>query len=216
MTEELTTIEPVAEAAIAERPAFTAITKQQEAALTVNYLGKVKDVRAQIKDFFKPDIEKAHALHKSLLAKMKGVDAPVADVETLCRRMLTDWQAAKRQRQVEEQRRLDAEARQKALREARQNGDKETHQAILKHEMPVVSNKVAEAPQKLDGISTREYWSAEVVDLKALCKAVASGACPAEYIEANMKVLNGVMRSTKGQMQIPGVRAIKKEGIAAR
>jgi hypothetical protein len=61
----------------------------------------------------------------------------------------------------------------------------------------------------------KEYWHAEVYDLRTLCKAIGEGKCPESYAEANMSVLNTQARALKKEMNIPGVRAISESKSAA-
>lgn len=215
-TTETTAIEPVVAEVIQARPAFLTITKPEEAALTGEYLTQIRAVRARIKAFFKPDIDKAHALHKSLIAKMKTVDDAPAKVEMACRGMLGNWQEREELRQAEEQKKLDDAARAKALKAARESKDKETHQAVLNREIPVVSTQAAAPVQKVAGFSSREYWTAEVDHFMSLVKAAASGACPLTYLQANTSALNATVRAARGQIRIPGVRAVKRTGTVAR
>lgn len=215
-TTETTAIEPVVAQVIEARPAFEVITTPEEAIIAADYLKMAIAAKKKVKELTGPGIKRWHEGHRAALDAERKWLEPVTKVETACRGMLGDWQEAEQRRQREEQARLDREARQEALRQAREAGDKETHQAVLKREIPVVSTQAAAPVQRVTGVSTREYWTAEVTDLKALVKAVASGACPLTYIEGNAKALNATMRASKGQMQIPGVRAVRKTGIAAR
>jgi chromosome segregation ATPase len=77
---------------------------------------------------------------------------------------------------------------------------------------PVVQT---EAP-KIAGLSSREVWSAEVTDIKALCRAVADGMVSVNAVEANMSYLNKLAKMDKDQMSIPGAKAVKETSIASR
>jgi len=68
---------------------------------------------------------------------------------------------------------------------------------------------------ELEGATVKVYWSAEVTDLRALCRAVAEGKAAIACIEANMTVLNAQARSLKKELNIPGVRAISTSSMAA-
>jgi len=67
-----------------------------------------------------------------------------------------------------------------------------------------------------EGESVRENWSAEVVDLKALIKAVVDGQAPTTCIQANMTVLNSQARNLKGTMTYPGVKFVCSKSIVNR
>jgi hypothetical protein len=213
---DLQKIEPEVTEVINRMPNFPIITKQEEAGVVSNYLNDVVALRKRITEFFRPDIDKAHELHKSLLAKMKQVDSAPAQVESKFRSMISDWLRRERERVAAKQRQLDEEARKKALAEAKKEGDAKTAKAIETGKIAVVSERAPEPVAKVEGVTTREYFSAEVIDLMALVKAVAAGKAPLEYLTANQSGLNGVMRATKGQAVIPGVRAKREDGIMKR
>jgi len=70
--------------------------------------------------------------------------------------------------------------------------------------------------QKASGISTRETWSAEVTNIRLLAKAVAEGTAAPNLIAPNTTALNGLARSLKGAMSIPGVRAVRDTATTVR
>lgn len=213
---DLTKIEPEVSEVMAKKPEFLKITKQDESDLVASYLINLREIRKRIADFFKPDIEKAHQLHKSLISKMNQVDTEPAKAEMTYRRMLSDWNEQERRRIAEEQRKLDEKARKDAMKVAKKEGDEKLAEQIQNGKVPVVSMKTPEPIQKTEGISTREYWKAEVQDLMALVKAVASGKASIEYLTPNMQVLNKIVSATKGNISIPGVIARKETGINVR
>ena len=73
---------------------------------------------------------------------------------------------------------------------------------------PVVVPKTT--PKMAGGPVYREVWSADVVDIKALCMAVATGKASTECVSGNMVALNRMAVALKGTMNIPGVRAYSK------
>jgi hypothetical protein len=136
-------------------------------------------------------------------------------------------EAEERARVQAEQRRLQEEADQRRLDEAlaaEQRGDKETATRLIEApvEAPIVLARpvfvpVAPiAPKPLAaGVSFRDNWTAEVTDLAALVKAVAEHRAELTLLMPNMVALNGMARSLKDALKIPGVRA-KNERIAAQ
>lgn len=73
---------------------------------------------------------------------------------------------------------------------------------------PVVVPK--SVPKMAGGPVYREVWAAEVVDIKALCMAVATGKASTECVSGNMVALNRMAVALKGTLNIPGVRAYSK------
>lgn len=238
------------------RPALTAVQTAEQAQEVAGYLTRIKEVRKKIADFFRGDIDKAHELHKSLLAKMKQVEAGPVAAEAQCKNLLTAWQVAeqtrirklqeeadrkaqeeadkKAQAAAIEQAKLDAEAAKRAQEAAKAEGDKKALAEAKREAEEAKARAVAlkagtvqvvAAPvtsvsvwtsAKIAGASLRATWSAEVVDLVALCRWIGTGKNGTMYVQADMPALNKVMIATKGQMVIPGVRAVEKFATASR
>lgn len=140
--------------------------------------------------------------------------------------------------QREEQARLQAEADEAAqkAREAAAAGDDDAAaaaaaQAAVKAAEAAVAQDIAHQevmaleamttavkaePAKLSGISTREEWKAEVVDLLSLVKAVAAGEASIELIEANTKEINKRAKALKGEFRAAGVRVYPVPVVSAR
>jgi hypothetical protein len=168
-----------------------------------------------------PAIEAAHKAHKAALAQRDNWIAPIktlkADIDA---KMKTWWR--KEQERLEQIRRYEEEkarreAEERALEEAQaleDMGFTDAADEILA--APVVTPTIhIQEPQKGAGVSYRENWKAEVVDINALIKAIAAGLAPAAYLMPNESALNAAAKAFKGTVQIPGV-VFKTELIQAR
>ena len=80
-------------------------------------------------------------------------------------------------------------------------------------EAPVVF--VPKATPKVAGIVYRETWSAQVVDLMALVRHVAAHPEHANLLTPNTTALNGLARSLRQSMAIPGVKAVATRQVAS-
>lgn len=126
-----------------------------------------------------------------------------------------------------EQRRLTKEVEDRRLAEAvaaEARGDTDTAERLIEAPIPVpmvaprpVFVPVVPAPARpaAAGVSFRDNWTAVVDDLPALVKAVADGKAAITLLQPNQTALNGVARSLKAALAIPGVRAVN-ERIAAQ
>ncbi len=179
--------------------------------------------RRQVQAFFKPLKDAAHAAHKGLCDREKETLAPADADEQRIKRALVEYTTAQdrirhaeearlmvEQRQAEEARRLDEAA---ALeREFKATGDvalQEQAEAILDAPMPVMSVQApTPAAPKVEGISYRETYRAQVSDLMTLVKAVAAGQQPITLLVANQSALDGMARALKGALAIPGVQLV--------
>ena len=61
--------------------------------------------------------------------------------------------------------------------------------------------------EKPKGVSYSQKWMAEVIDIDKV---------PREYLIPNMQALNGIAQSTKGTIQIPGVKFLSEKILSSR
>ncbi len=64
--------------------------------------------------------------------------------------------------------------------------------------------------EKAKGLHLTRPWSAEVTDIRLLARAVADGTVSPDTIMGNQVVLNGLARSLKQTMNLPGVRSVQR------
>lgn len=64
----------------------------------------------------------------------------------------------------------------------------------------------ASEPVKVEGMTTRDVWTATVIDLPSLLRAVADGRAPADFVVVNGLALDRYVNATRGTALIPGVR----------
>lgn len=183
------------------------------------------------------------AIKRSLLSWNKE-QARLAEVARLAAEATA---AAERKRQAElaEQQRQDAERAQRAAdeiankaHEAALIGDGDTAVALQEqaNELQAAAESqsaaaeatavmasaltvapVVSMPTRVKGVATRTNYSAEVDDLMELVKAVAAGKAPIEAITADQKFLNTQAKAYKKDGQLyPGVRIVGVQTLAAR
>ena len=188
--------------------------EQGEGLLTI-----CKQLETEIHAAFDGIVEKAHQAHKEAVAQRSKYLMPIEEGRKILKQKMIAYQSDQELKRFKEQQRLEAEARKRAEDEAlaaavqaEAEGDKETAEAILAEPVqvaPVVAQRTAPAASRLS--AGRSVWSAEVVSLLALVKAIAAGTQPITLIEANMTALNGRARSDKNYLSIPGVRAVERK-----
>jgi len=69
---------------------------------------------------------------------------------------------------------------------------------------------------KVEGISSRGIWKAEVVSMHDLIVAILAGRAPQEYVMANQPALNTMARTMRKNANVPGVRVYEDKVVAAR
>ncbi len=196
----------------------------------------IKAIRKKIDDTFSPIISAARKAHQEAIAQRKKIEEPLIIAEKYLNGQVIVYTIEQEKKRAEEKERLRQEAIKQEMDRRKKEEDERIRQAaeleavgavdeaealmveaIEEKEKPIeIYAPPPETPKvKLEGASIKEYWSAQVTDLKSLCKAVGEGECPIAYIEANMSALNDQARSLKKEMNIPGVKAISMSSMAS-
>lgn len=164
--------------------------------------------------WFDPIDDASKKQRQSVIAQGKKIDEPLDYVIKSTGRKAAEWMRAEQARIAEEKRIAEQEARKEAedaqiaaAEKLEAEGMTAAAEAVLSS--PVLTPKIVmEQPAKSVGVSYRDTYSAEVVDLMTLVKAVAEGKAPICYLTADLVALNGWARSTKGTAEIPGVKVV--------
>lgn len=193
--------------------------EQYDTALAIDE--RARKAKKAFHDWFDPIDDASKKQRQATIQQGKKIDEPLDYVIKTVSRKTSAWYAQEQARIREEQRKAEEIARRaaeeaalKAAEELEKQGMTAAADAIM--ETPVSVSKV-EVPQleKTEGVSYRKQYSAEVVSLMDLVKAVAAGTVPIAYIQANTTALNAWARSTKGSDTISGVRVVT-ENIQSR
>jgi hypothetical protein len=193
--------------------------------------------RKKIVDEFAPMKESAHKAHKAITAKEGEYLKPITEAEATLKAAIVKWQDEQEKLRRIEQARLEAEAR--AAAEADRKRREEEAAAIRKAEEEAALNAAIAAGEDdvvplppveayiepvsyvpppiaaptyepVKGLGITRRWSAEVTDIKKLCRAVADGVVPETYVLPNMPALNARASADKQSLVIPGVRSLQK------
>lgn len=162
--------------------------------------------------WFDPIDEASKKQRQATIAQGKKIDDPFDYVIKVTGSKAAAWMRAEKAK-ADEVRRIAEEAARREAEEAQiraaeslqSEGMTAAAEAVL--DAPVVTPKVEVAmPEKSDGVSYRDVWSAEVVCLSELVKAVATGKAPLNAIMANDTYLGQWARMSKGTESLPGVK----------
>lgn len=201
-------------------------------------LGQIK---AKIKALDEQRLSMTRPLDEAKKRIMELFERPrsvLVRAEAALKASLLTWQDSERKRleaerkaqeealrkQQEAMRRQQEEAERKA-KEAAASGDttaaveaEAQAQAIAATAEAVahMAPAVTAAPAKIAGVSTREDWKCELVDLMTLVKAVAAGEASIELLEFNQKEANKRAKALKQEFKVPGLRAYAEQVMSAR
>jgi hypothetical protein len=183
--------------------------------------GLMKTVKDRIKELTETRMEQTRPLDEAKKKIIEFFSTPLEKLErakSYLNRVMVDFTEEQDRKRREEERRLQEEARKRAEEEAlaaaleaEAAGDSEEAEQIIQEPVYVPPVKVVSEIPKSKDSHIRETWSAEVVDLKLLVKAIAEGKAPLQAVAPDMTFLNGQARSYRGALNIPGVRAVSRK-----
>lgn len=221
---------------IPEQAKMIVVKDQGSLRLANDFFLTIKALRKKISDTFDPIISKAYAAHQEAIKQKKGIELPLIVAENYLNLQITDYKRGQDRLRAEEEEknrleaiRIEAEKRQKEENErlaqatileasgAHEEAESLINEAIEEKEKPIEPYIPPPATPKieLNGATMKMYYSAKVINLEKLIKAVAEGKAPVNSLEPNMTVLNGLARSLKKEMKLDGVELIITTSMAA-
>lgn len=217
----------------AQQTQLARIETAEEAQAAGLYLRAVRQSIRNIKQHYKEVRKPVRDALKDLTRQEEEKLAPFEAAERAVDAPLIAWQVADRQR-VEQERQAQL-ARARAAEEAKRAAEvaqlkeqaasaKGLNKTLLKAQAkaleaapvrPTVNEPLPEAT-KIEGVSLREYWHAEVDDFVALVDAVAKGRVPVSALQPNQEWLDEQADALRMELHYPGVSAHKTHGQTAR
>lgn len=178
---------------------------------------KLRVGEKMIEEHFAKAKKSASDAHKELVRSIAALTGPIKEARQIYFRKSDAWEEEERLKAADEERRLQALARkeeeerqlQSAI-EAEDAGDTVQRDAIMEEEPDVPTITVAPAVAKVEGVSKRKTWSADVWDKRSLILYVAQHPEWDSLLDPNMPNLNRMAVSQREALRIPGVRAVSK------
>jgi hypothetical protein len=182
---------------------------------------KCREARKRIAAVFDPHIDRAKAAKMAadatragLVAEKTAAEAPIVEAGGIVNREIMRFDAEDRKRREEERRVAEAKARKeaeeaalRAAAEAEAAGEKEEAAAIIQEAIVTpIFVPAPPPPPKLAGSAEVTNWKCEVMDLRALVLAVASGKAPLTYLQADEVAIRRTVIAQKASFSCPGVK----------
>jgi hypothetical protein len=217
MTNDLTIIERVQQQhlSIAERAGqmdvYDADSADRAGRMLVEVRGTLKAIEEARFQITRPlDEAKSRAMEQQ-----KNAQQPFLDAEQHLKGIITSYEVSERNRIRAEA--AEAEAEQARLEVAAQNaaerGEYDEAQQLQQQRDATGS---VEKVHRAAGTQMRYTWKAEVTDLDALVKAVASNTMlPSNLLQVNQPALNALAKALGGKGKVPGVRFYEEANLAA-
>lgn len=184
---------------------------------------RIKAVLREADAAFDPIIKAAHTTHREAVAQKARVVAPTLEAERIAKAAISGYLREQERLRLAEHRAAQERARALAETEALERaahaerlGKVDKAIAILEAPLRVPPVVPATPAPKAAGVSIRETWRAEVVDLGALVGAVAADPSKLNLLLPNMPALNALARALKANLILPGVDAVSADSVASR
>ena len=201
------------------------VLNSDDRALALSTLKQVKEKRSAIVAFFEPMKTAAHAAWKKIVAAEKEWTDKCDAVESSVKRVVLAYDDEQAKILAREQARLQAEAdeaarkeRERLKKEAARLKTPEKREERLAQAASVAAPVIqVAAPEKMEGVSTRKVWSAQIVSMADLVKAAASGnELAMSFLCFNQSAAAATARATKGAVTVPGVKFVESGSLAIR
>jgi hypothetical protein len=149
---------------------------------------------------------------KTIMEFFRGPLNFLERAEAAYKKKLSDYSATKQRKRQEEQAKADELARKEREKleqraaKAEAGGKAEKAELLQRQAAATVAPVVQHQAPKVAGISERLVWRFEITDPTKI---------PREYLSVDEKKIGGVVRSLKGDANIPGVRVYSESVVAA-
>ena len=185
---------------------------------------KIRNIRKFFSGLLDPIIKAADLSHKVALESKKSVDQPLVNAELIWKQKLSGYEVQQRQIEEETRRRKDAEHEQRQREMAEAMAADAAQKGATKAEVAAIKEEVVSEPPppvqstftRSKVVSSRVTWEAEVVNFKELVKAVAKGEVGLNVLKVNQSALNSLAKANMQQLNVPGVKAVKRVGGTIR
>lgn len=223
---------------LAQRARAFEVKTREQAEQASGFLQAVRGLKAKVSATFAPLKKAASDAHKAIVAEEKRNLEPLDEAERAVKDRIGGFLEAERKRQEEEARkrreedaRLERERLKKAeddrLREAERlerEGKAKEAEKLIEAPLPPPppaprpSVPAPSPPRKVEGVGTRETFSAKVTSLADLAAHVAANPALAHLLQPNMVELHRMARAVRadGAPVCPGVVCVASREVVAR
>jgi hypothetical protein len=183
----------------------------------------IKALRAEVASEYDPVVKAAYASHKQAVALKKRIDGVLETAEQTVKAKLSAWAIAQETSVAERQAQRESRvlematvARDATVAGLRADGDGQGAAQVLADPLVVPPVPVERAVPRIDGITHKTTWSAEVTNQEALVRACLEEPRWWHLIKVDTKGLDRMARALKANLDIPGVVVRKHSTVAIR
>lgn len=171
------------------------LNDQDAAEMAAQWRRQIDVQERKVADWFAPPKQAAFKAHAIICRQERNTLAPYREARRILNAKLATWQ---------EQRSSEAGG-----------GELQNFGVQSELDRTVISTLPTVHSSRVEGISFRENWRAEVVDKLAFVAAVAARPELINLIDPNLAALSHLARAQKNALEIPGVRIWRERTVVA-
>lgn len=211
------TAQTLAKRAIAALEGATSLTinEPHEYENAASVLVSIGQIEKQLEDARFAQTRPIDQQKKSIMDAYRPATDAVTRAKQLIRKAMAAYQDAERRKQAEAQAAAEAEARrqqeklEKRAERFEEKGNFDRADELRRQSEMTAAPVVAADIPKVAGIATGTVWKFEVIKGQ-------EHLIPREYLSPDEKKIGGVVRSLKGDANIPGVRVWPETSVVGR
>lgn len=187
-------------------------------------LNEIKPLTKRWLSYWTPLKDSAYQTYKGIMGKLQEGTDPLERAERHLKGQIaafeTEQQRIREAAQIAAQKAAEEAAeieKAKAAEFAEMAGAApEEVEAIASAPVVVVAAPVEASYEKVSGVSIREIWKCKVNDIKALCRGIAKGTIPTNYVIPNQSALDARAKADKSTLRLDGCVAYPEKVVAGR
>lgn len=176
------------------------VSNNDEYEAAAEFRRTVKLFISEVEERFAEPKASAWATHKAITKLEKETLEGPREAEAMVTRKVTAYLDEQEKKRQEKERKLEAE-RLKEL------GRDKQATAVLEGRRDVTGVSIASSVPKVEGLTTRQNWKFRIVDEKKI---------PREYLIPDETKIGQMVRTMKGDTNIPGIEPYSETGLVNR
>lgn len=202
-----------------------AVTDKESHGEALAIIGECRRRERAIAERLEPAIKASYQAHKSMTKLRREFQSPYVAARAVLGPRCQKYERDERER-AEQERREREQAARKAEEErllaeaaaAEEAGDAEQAAEILDEAVTIEAPVIVAEPEvaKVEGTTRVTRWRGEVADKLVLIRYIAEHPEWSHLLVPNMPAVNGLARSQRGELRIPGLRAVEDTSYQGR
>jgi hypothetical protein len=173
----------------------------------------LRGLKDNVKETFRPHIQKAHSSWKALISEEKKHLEPIERCEVIIEGKILQFTKEENERRLKLQAEIEAKAQkereklEKQAQKAIENGNFDKAEEKLQQSQMVITPVIETKAEKQEGVSTVKVWKFSIIDEKLI---------PKEFLIVDESLIRKTVNTFKDKASIPGVKIWCEDDLRVR